>query len=284
MSQNVNQAYVKVFDDLVKLIYQGEGNQLRNCVRTKTNVQGSSVQFVVYGKGNATQRIYRSPVQPMSPQITTPVVTLTDWVAADYTDIFEQQKINYNEIEELSRVAAMAIGRTHDQLIIDDALVGSGTTNIITDGGDNLTFEKLLQVNQYFNDIGVPFGDRYIATSASGEASLMESTQLTNKFYVNNMVIQQGTFNNQALAGLNFMVIPTTIVNGQQYGLPIVDNIRSNFAWHKQAIGFAVGIDQRTEVNYIPQMLSWLTATVLSAGAIAIDPTGIIEIQCDEAA
>lgn len=284
MSQFVDQAYVRLYDDLVKLVYQGEGNQLRNTIRTKTDVVGSTVQFVVYGKGNASPRIYRSPVQPMSPSIATPVATLTDWVAADYTDIFEQQKINYNEIEELSKVAAYAIGRTHDQLIIDDGLVGSGTTNIIPDGGDNLTFEKVLQVNQYFNDIGVPPGDRFIAISASAEASLMESDQLTNKFFVNNMVIQQGTFNHQMLAGLNFIVVPTTTVDGQTYGLPKVGNIRSNFAWHKQAVGFALGLDQRTQINYIPQMLSWLTATILSAGAVAIDATGIVEVQCDESA
>lgn len=286
MSYNVSQAYVRFYDDMVKLVYQGMGNQLRNCVRTKTGLIGNTAQFVVYGKGNATQRMYVSPVQPMSPSIATPVITMSDWVAADYTDKFQQAKINYDEIEELAKVAGAAIGRTHDQLIIDDGFVASGTSNVVTDGGDNLTFDKLLQVVQYFDDIGVPQDERYIAIAASQQSSLMQSEQMTNKFFVNNMILQNGSINNQSIMGLKFIVIPTTEVGIETYGLPLAANIRSCFAWHKQAVGFAVGnmLDQITEINYIPQMLSWLVTTVLSAGSIAIDNTGIVEIQCDESA
>jgi hypothetical protein len=284
MSQNVNQAVIEYYDDAVKTVYQGEGNQLVNCTQQRNNITGSTARFTVYGKGASAPRIYRSPVQPMSPAVTTPTATLTDWVAADYSDIFEQQKINFDEINVLTRVAGMAIGRTHDQLIIDDGLVASGTTNIVPDGGDNLTFEKVLQINQYFNSIGVPKRDRFIAISAEAEASLLESERLTSKFFVNNMLLQDGSIDGQMLMGLKFIVIPTTVVDGQTFGLPKIGDIRSCYAWHRDAVGFAVGISQQTQINYVPQMLSWLTATILSAGAVAIDATGIIEIQCDEAA
>jgi hypothetical protein len=38
----------------------------------------------------------------------------------------------------------------------------------------------------------------------------------------------------------------------------------------------------RSEINYIPEKTSFLVASMFSAGAVAIDAGGIVEITCTE--
>ena len=46
--------------------------------------------------------------------------------------------------------------------------------------------------------------------------------------------------------------------------------------------GYASGIDPRTEVNYIPQKVSWLANGLLKAGAVVRNSNGLVKVQCDE--
>ena len=55
-----------------------------------------------------------------------------------------------------------------------------------------------------------------------------------------------------------------------------------NYAFHRSAVGLAIGINMKTEINYIPQKTSWLTNGVMKAGSVAIDETGIVKIKCTE--
>ena len=66
-------------------------------------------------------------------------------------------------------------------------------------------------------------------------------------------------------------------------GLDLTSNIRKNFAYHKQALGLAIGIDMRTEINYISEKTSWLVNGIFSAGSVGIDSAGIIEVLTFEA-
>ena len=64
-------------------------------------------------------------------------------------------------------------------------------------------------------------------------------------------------------------------------GLPLDtgDQTRKAFAFAKSCIGHAVGINMRSEINYIADSTSWLVNTIFSAGAIVIDPYGIVTIE-----
>lgn len=65
-------------------------------------------------------------------------------------------------------------------------------------------------------------------------------------------------------------------------GLDLTGGDRTTFAYAKSAIGHAVGMDQRMEVNYIPTKTSWLANMLFSAGSIEIDAGGVVEVTCDE--
>jgi hypothetical protein len=45
----------------------------------------------------------------------------------------------------------------------------------------------------------------------------------------------------------------------------------------------AEGIAPKTEINYIPEKTSFLVAAMFSAGSVAIDAEGIVNINCTEA-
>ena len=81
--------------------------------------------------------------------------------------------------------------------------------------------------------------------------------------------------------GFNFIVMD----DRDEGGLPIATVTRVNYFYHggvRGSMGLAVGIDQRTEVNYIAEKTSWLANGLFKAGSVAIDPEGIVEVSTDE--
>ncbi len=65
-------------------------------------------------------------------------------------------------------------------------------------------------------------------------------------------------------------------------GLPLSSSLRTNFFYDRQAVGLAIGLDFRTEVNYIPEKTSWLANGLFKAGSVAIDANGIVEVDTTE--
>ena len=86
----------------------------------------------------------------------------------------------------------------------------------------------------------------------------------------------QGDIN--TFLGFTFQVLG----DREEGGLPIATGDRKVFAFHRDAVGMAEGIAPKTEINYIPEKTSFLVASMFSAGAVAIDAEGIVQITCDE--
>ena len=137
MAISLSNAFVTLFDAEVKQAYQGVA-QLVPAVRQRRGVEGSTVKFPKVGKGIATARVPQSDVTPMNVGFSNVTCTLSDWNAAEYSDIFSQQKVNFDERNELVKVVANAIGRRQDQLILD-ALAASSTSLVVDEdeGGTN---------------------------------------------------------------------------------------------------------------------------------------------------
>ena len=142
MSQYLNTIAVTQFDTMTKHDYQGEG-VLRGKFRQRNNVTGSTVTFNKMGKGQASERTAPSAdVIAMNVDHSKVEVTLRDWEASEYTDIFKQKEVLPDEVSELSKTIKSAIGRRRDQLAIDalaagtyDGATGNGTTVLTSVGG-----------------------------------------------------------------------------------------------------------------------------------------------------
>ena len=103
MAQNVTTAFVDLFESEVKQAYQAE-SVLRGTTRTRTGVQGNTVKFPKIGKGVATLRVAQTDVTPLNVTYGSVTASMTDYIAAEYSDIFHQSHINFDERRELVHV------------------------------------------------------------------------------------------------------------------------------------------------------------------------------------
>ena len=80
--------------------------------------------------------------------------------------------------------------------------------------------------------------------------------------------------------GFNFITIGDRSEGGLTGGGS--GSTRKVYAYHKMAVGMAESMAIRSEINYIPEKTSWLVSSMFSAGAIAIDAGGCVDITCTE--
>lgn len=277
MSNQLPNSFIAQFDSEVKLEYQ-KGSLLRDTVRLRTNVTGSTYRFPKMGRGMAQDRVFQADVTPMNVGHSGAVVNLRSKVAPEYTDIFAQKQVNFDEKRELVKIVAYAIGRSEDQMVIDDALVASnGATVALGVGGNNgLNVGKLRAMKQALDDKGVPQTDRHMAISAAALQQLLGDEKATSGDYNTIRALVNGEID--TFVNFKFHMIETRA----EGGLPLVGTTRTIFAWHKDSVGLAEGMPESTEINYIPEKTSWLVTGKLLAGAINIDDNGIVKASIDD--
>lgn len=276
MAQNVTAAFVTLFESEVKQAYQAE-SILRGTMRTRTNVQGNTVKFPKIGKGVATVRVPQTDVTPLNVTYSQVTATMSDYIAAEYSDIFHQSHINFDERRELVEVVSKSIARRLDQLCID-AMVGNAGTTVATGIGgatSNMNLAKLRATAKAFNEKNVPAEGRNLLMHASQLDALLGETETTSSDFATVKALVRGEIS--AFMGFNIL----TIGDRDEGGLP-KPSTRSCFAWHRDAMGYAESMAQKTEVNYIPEKTSFLVSSMFSAGATAIDSEGIVQINCTE--
>ena len=279
MSISLSNAFVTLFDAEVKQAYQGKA-MLVPAVRQRRGVEGSTVKFPKVGRGVATVRVPQTDVTPLNVGFSSVTLTLTDFNAAEYSDIFSQAKVNFDERQELVQVVAGAMGRRQDQMILD-ALNGSSTSltvaNSIGGATTNMNIAKLREAKRLLDKGNVPPDGRHIIIHANGLSNLLSETSVTSSDFNSVKALVQGEIN--TYLGFTFHVLG----DRSEGGLPIDGSLdRTCFAFHKDAVGYGEGIGMRTEINYIAEKTSWLVNEVFSAGAVAIDDEGIVKITCRE--
>jgi len=270
---------VAQFDAEVKQAYQ-KSSILRGAVRVKTGVVGATHQFPTFGKGLATPRLPQTDVIPMNIQQDHVIATIEDWNAPEYTDIFDQQKVNYSEKAELAKTIAMAIGRRQDQLILDALTAAVAAGGIAgTSPSSVMTVAKLTDIGEFFDDQGVPESERNLIWSPRAKKQIFADTTATSADFNAIRVLVNGTFNEYF--GFTFHLIESRA----EGGLVKTGNDRFCFAFHggmRGSTGLAVGIDFRTTVDWIAEKTSWLSNGLFSAGSVVIDPLGVVSVVVDE--
>ncbi len=280
MAQAISNAFVQLFDAEVKQAYQAK-RQLQGLTRERNNVEGSTVKFPKIGSGSATLRVPQTDVTPMNVSYSQVTCTLQDWNAAEYSDIFQQQKVNFDERRELVQVVSAAIGRRMDQLVIDALSASSTSLTVSNDIGgtdSGLNVAKLRRAKSLLDKGNVPMEGRTILIHANSLETLLGETAVTSADYNTVKALVSGELN--TFLGFNFV----TVGDRTEGGLSIDGSSdRVVYAFHRDALGFAVGMNMRSEINYVPEKTSWLINGMFSAGAINIDDGGIVKITTREA-
>ncbi len=277
MAQSITSAFVTLFDQEVKQAYQGEA-LLRGTMRTRSGVQGNTVKFPKIGKGVATVRVPQTDVTPLNVTYSQVTATMSDYIAAEYSDIFHQSHVNFDERRELVQVVSKAIARRMDQLCIDALDAASSPSTVATGiGGSttNMNIEKLRAAAKALNDKNVPSEGRHLLMHSSQLDALLGETEVTSADFATVKALVRGEIN--SFMGFNII----TMGDRDEGGVP-KPSTRTCFAWHQDSMGYAESMSQKSEVNYIPEKTSFLVSSMFSAGSVAIDDEGIVKISCTE--
>jgi len=279
MSTSISTSFVTIFDAEVKQAYQ-QDRMLAGTVRERSGVSGNSYKFNKLGSGVANLHIPQSDVTPMNLTHTQVTATMSDYNAAEYSDIFTSGKVLFDERAELVKAVSMAVGRRMDQLVID-AIDGAGTSltvaNSIGGSTTNLNVDKVLETKKLMDQKGVPPEDRFFLCHANNMAAFLDDADVKTIDTNTVKALAQGSID--TFLGFKFIMVG----DRTEGGLAVDGSSdRTCLAWHKNACGLAINMDKKTEINYIAEKSSFLVNSMFSAGSVGIDGEGIVEITCRE--
>ena len=277
MSKTLSTVAVTEFDSLVKHAYQGMG-LLKPAVTIRNNVIGDTYKFRRMGKGLANQKSTADLVTPMDVDNEFKTATLSNWNAPEYTDIFDQAEVNFDEKNELAHVIAGALGRRCDQLVIDAMDASTPLTTDVAAGGTNLTMAKLIDAKVQLVRQGVGRNDLYAAIEGEGLGGLLNDEKATSSDYQNVKALVNGEID--TLNGFKFLIIE----DRDEGGLTESSNIVDSWFFAKDSVGLAIGIDMKTDIDWVPERTAWLCNGMLKAGSVVRDEGGLVKVQYDKTA
>ena len=239
MSTNIESAFIKNFQSDVHLQYQRMGSKLRNTVRVKNNIVGSSTTFQKVGKGTASTKARHGKVPVMNVDHTPVECSLSDYYAGDWVDSLDELKTNINERMVVAKAGAYALGRKTDEQIITQL---DTSTNYAGAGTDGLTKTKVLTAFEMLGDADVPDdGDRFAIVGWKQWSDLLGIQEFANADYIGDDELPwKGT---QAKRWLGALWTPHS-------GLTKTGSVRFCYWFHKTAIGHAVGSDVKTDITW----------------------------------
>ena len=281
MSLSLSNVQQTEFDAMVKLEYRSRGFILRDTTRVRLDVIGNTCQFRKVGQVIANPVAFQNTIAVQDPGFTALTATLVKYAAGTAVDEIQDLTVNFDTKRELAMVVAMAIGRRSDQIIIDALGAGGSAQATIAAAGTNMTYGKLRNVVQYFEQDAVPIEERYVAMSGNNLRSLLADDHITSRFFTSNDTVVDGSLQYKDLLSMNVRIIPDMTEGGLPIGVTAA-NVRNCYAWHKMAMGMAIGQDMRTEVNYLPRETSWFVNGLFFAGAVTIDNRGVFYVNADE--
>ena len=270
MSTAISNSFVTQYESEVHMVFQRMGSLLRNTVRTKNNVKGSSTTFQKIGKGTASQKSgINATVPTMSVAHTAVSCTLADWYAADLVDSLDETKINHDERRVIVETGAFALGRKVDDLIRDE-LDGTGNTVSATAG---YTLAKVQEAFEILADNdALNSGRLYGVVGAEQWNELMALSEFSSSDFIgaNDLPFVRPGHTGRFWYGTTWFLHP---------GLTKASNIRDTFWYNSLAAGHAIGTEITSDFDWDGERQAWRITNRMSQGACLIDDTGVVMIQ-----
>jgi len=239
MSTSIDQSFITSYDAKVHEVFQRKGSYLKDAVRLKDGVVGSTAVFQKIGKGTATTKARHGTITPMNQDHTAPSCTLADFYAGDWVDKLDEAKINISERDAIASGGAMALGRKCDDQITTVLDTTSQATVTLTVSSKSAILATAIEFAEsaWNNDVAND-GEVYAVVTPRFWSQLMLLDQFSDADYV-------GT-NGQAFAqgpkmGRGKWKDWNGVMWKMQTGLPGAGSATAKcFIWHKSAIGYAV--------------------------------------------
>ena len=280
MSRHISNVFQLAYDAEVKRAY-GNKRSLAGTTREKSVEDAKSVYFRKKGKGMATLHQPGADVRAMNVEYNQVLCNLSDWEAKDYVDKFDALKFNFSEAKELAEVASDALGLRMDQIVIDALASGYDSVNMKVGATQTaLTIATLLKAKTLLANNGVENRNLTFIHTPKMLEDLLGTTQVTSSDYNSVKALVNGELN--TFLGMKFIMIAPRDEGGLPTGSNTGDFI--GFIYHKDAVGFALGQNIETRMDYIPEKSAYLVGGDFSAGAVVIDDKGVVGVLAGVAA
>lgn len=274
----------------IMMLAQQKYSKLYPAVMLKTDINGKTFFQDQIGEWSMSPKGSLNPDTPENdPNFARrmgTIITLND-------NRFLDRSINLQILSDpkapMAASAGGSIGRAIDDELITAALGNSysgetggtavplGSAQTILNGGTNLTFDKVKECKQKFDDNNVEEEDRYFVISPSGVTSLLDDTNLTSSDFNTINAINAGTMPKDGV-WMGFKWIIST-------RLPVAGNIVSGFAFHKYGLCLGmtempyVRTDERNDKSY-----SWQIYYELNLGGIRLEEKRVVQVDYDQTA
>lgn len=291
MSTSIDQAFIRQYEAKVHLVFQRTGSYLKNTVRYRPDVVGSSTTFQKIGTGIATTKARHGTVTPMNQVHTNHEATLVDFYAGDWVDKLDEAKTNIDERDAIATSGAFALGRKVDSQI-DTLLAAANTKNVsITVTSSGTVRAGLLQMAANLYELNVPNdGQVYGALSAVMWSRAMAITDFSSSDFIGSTGLP---FTEGVPTGGRFkdwMGIKWIMHSGLTGSGTATAN---SYVWHKSSIGYAAGKHAgnvagraavAADITWHGDRVSHFVNHMMSGGGVQIDGNGIIEGNSDDGA
>lgn len=292
MSTSIDQAFITSYDAKVHEVFQRQGSYLKDAVRLKDNVVGSTAVFQKIGKGTATTKARHGTITPMNQTHTAPSVTLADFYAGDWVDKLDEAKININERDVLASGGAMALGRKVDDQITTILDTTSQSTISLTVSSKAAILATALEFAEAAWNNDVPNdGQVYAVVTPRYWSQLMTVDQFQREEYVGT---EGQSFKQGPAAGRGKWKDWMGIKWKMQTGLPGAGTGTAKvFIWHKTAIGYAIAQSAgniagneavSADITWHGDRSSHFVNHMMSGNSVMIDDTGVIEANLNDTA
>jgi hypothetical protein len=285
MSTSIDTAFITSYEAKVHEVFQRQGAYLKDSVRVKDGVVGSTAVFQKIGKGTATTKARHGTITPMNQTHTAPSCTLADFYAGDWIDKLDEAKTNINERDALASGGAMALGRKVDDQIttVLDTTTQTTITLTVTSKAailaSAITFAEAAWNNDVPND-GMVYG----LVTPRMWSQLMTVDQFQNSDYVST---DGQSFKQGPMAGKGKWKDWMGIKWKMQTGLPGAGTATAKcFIYHKNAVGYAVANAAgnvagneavAADITWHGDRAAHFVNHMMSGQACMIDDTGVIE-------
>jgi hypothetical protein len=278
---------VQQYKDGVQIKTQQGASRLRDAV-TVEMVNGEGAFFDQIGSTAAVQRTTRHGDTPL---VETPhsrrYLTLADYEWADLIDDQDKIRTLNDPTSPYQRNAAMAMGRSMDDVIIaafngtaktgkdgSGSTVFDATNNEIAVGATGLTLAKLLTTREILMRGEVDLDEpAYFAVTAKQLMELLGTTEVKSADYNTVKALVQGQVD--TFMGFKFIQTERLTLDGS--------SDRRCLAWVKSGLTLGIGkditarIDERADKSYSTQVY-----TCMSLGAVRMQETQVVRIICNE--
>ena len=287
-------SFVQQYGQNVYMLAQQMESRLRNMVVTET-VTGEVAFFEQYdttAMEAVNSRLSDTPLRDTN--FARRRVSLTDFVNAQATDMFDRVRTLIDPLNPIVKAQAAAAGRQIDSLItaafFADALTGkTGSTTVsfpasqqvavsswahgTGSGNAGLTISKLIEAKRILDANEVESDGRCLVLGARQLADLLGTTEATSADYNTVKALVYGEID--TFMGFKFVRTELLPVDGSSY--------RRVCAFQKNSMGLGIGKDITAKISELPAKNYAVQAYVaMTMGATRLQEKGVVEIKCIE--